>query len=545
MKLAEVMVKCLEHEGVRYIFGLPGEENMEMLDALRSSGSIEFVMVHHEQAAAFMADVYGRLTRKAGVCLSTLGPGATNLITGVADAFLDRAPMVALTGQTSRERMHKESHQHLDIVSTFRPITKWNTLLQKPEVVGEVVRKAFKVAEQEKPGPTHIDIPEDVTRADIECEVLTISERHEPEPQESTLRDALALMHRARFPMVLAGNGVVRSRASAALRRFVEKFQLPVATTFMGKGVIPFDHPLCFMSVGLQARDYISCGFERADLVVSIGYDMVEYHPELWHPKKDKKIIHIDHTPAEVDAWYVPEVEVIGDIATSLDRLTDMGSDREGDPGVNRLRDFILREIEQNRDDRSFPMKPQRILSDVRNALDPQDIVISDVGAHKLWIARMFPCYYPNTCIISNGFASMGIALPGAISAKLVHPDRNIVAVTGDGGFLMNVQELETAVRVRTPLVVLVMNDQSYGLIRWKQLTLYGRATAVDWGPINFKLLAESFGARGYKVEAAEELYSILKDALASRTVSVIDCPVDFNENIRLTDHLGHLICPI
>jgi len=545
MKVAEALVRCLEHEGVRYVFGLPGEENMEILDALSGSGTIAFVMVHHEQAAAFMADVYGRLTGRAGVCLSTLGPGATNLITGVADAFLDRAPMVALTGQTSRERMHKESHQHLDIVSTFRPLTKWSTLLQKPEVVAEVVRKAFKVAEQEKPGPTHIDIPEDVACAEIEFEELKIGERHEPEPKESTLRDALALIHKARFPMVLAGNGVVRARASAALRRFAEKFEIPVANTFMGKGVMPFDHPLCFMSVGLQARDYISCGFERSDLVVAVGYDMVEYHPELWNPKKDKKIVHIDRTPAEVDASYVPDIEVLGDIGNSLDRLTDMGAGRQGTSGANILREFIVREIEQFQDDTAFPMKPQKILSDVRKALGEQDIVISDVGAHKLWIARMFPCYHPNTCIISNGFASMGIAVPGAISAKIVHPDRKVVAVTGDGGFLMNVQELETAVRLGNPFAVLVLNDRSYGLIRWKQLTQYGRATAVDWGPIDFKLMAESFGARGYRVETAQELLPILREAISSRDVSVIDCPVDFNENIRLTEHLGHLICPI
>jgi acetolactate synthase-1/2/3 large subunit len=544
MKLAEGLVRCLEHEGVQYIFGLPGEENMAILDALIDS-SITFITVHHEQGAAFMADVYGRLTGRAGVCLSTLGPGATNLITGVADAFLDRAPMVALTGQVSRDRMHKESHQHLDIVSIFHPITKWNTLLQKPEIVPEVVRKAFKIAEQEKPGPTHIDIPEDVANMEIDCEPLFRKETHEPEPKDSTLREALALIHNARFPLVLAGNGVVRARASNALCRFAEKFEIPVSNTFMGKGVIPFDHPLSLMSVGLQARDYISCGFERADLVIAIGYDMVEYHPELWNHNKDKKIMHIDQSPAEVDASYVPSVEVLGDIGNSLDRMIEMGRAREGTPGVRILREFIMKEIEENRDDTSFPLKPQKIIGDLRDALGRKDIVISDVGAHKLWIARMFPCYHPNTCLISNGFASMGIALPGAMSAKMVHPEHKVVAVTGDGGFLMNVQELETAVRVGNPLVVLVLTDQGYGMIRWKQLMHYGRAFAVDWGPVDFKMLAESFGARGYRVEAAQELRPILNDALTTNQVSVIQCPVDFNENIRLTDHLGHLVCPI
>lgn len=544
MKVAEGLLRCLENEGVRHIFGLPGEENMEILDALHDS-SIQFVSTHHEQGAAFMADLYGRLTGRAGVCLSTLGPGATNLITGIADAFLDRAPLVALTGQASLDRMHKESHQLIDIVSIFHPVTKWNVLLQKPESVPEVVRKAFKLAEEEKRGPTHIDVPEDLASMDARFEPLPREDRQEPEPKDRTLRNALALIERARFPMILAGNGVLRSRASRALVRFAEKFQIPVANTFMAKGIIPFDHPLSFMAVGLQARDYVSCGFDRADLVIAVGYDMVEYHPELWNPDRNKTILHIDRTAAEVDDAYVCALEVVGDIATTLDRMTDMGTSREGRPSVSVLRDYIVNEFESFRDDRSFPLKPQKILSDLRTALDRRDILISDVGAHKLWIARMYPCYQPSTCVISNGFASMGIALPGAVAAKIVHPDRKVVAASGDGGFLMNVQELETAVRLGTPFVVLVWHDRGYGLIRWKQMNRYGRTTAVDWGDVDFCGLAKSFGAEGYRVQAAEELLPILREALASQRVSVVDCPVDFQENIRLTERLGQLVCPI
>lgn len=544
--VAEVLVKGLEQEGVDYVFGLPGEENMAILEALRGS-RVPFIATHHEQAAAFMADVTGRLTRKSGVCLSTLGPGATNLITGVADAFLDRAPLVALTGQVALGRMHKESHQYLDIVSTFRPITKWNTMLRLPDTVAEVIRKAFKVSQMETLGPCHIDIPEDI--ADQPTNVAPLNPPEEPlqkpEPSEATLKKALRLIAESRFPIVLAGNGVVRSKASRALIHFAETLQIPVTNTFMGKGVIPYSHPLSLMACGLQSRDYISCGFDRADLVIAVGYDMVEYNPSFWNPEKDKAIIHIAETPAEVDSAYIPKIEILGDIETTLECLARLGSPKSSRPEVSLLKEFIVSQLADHDLHQGFPMKPQKIIADLRKALDPADVVISDVGAHKIWLARLFPCFEPNTCIISNGFASMGISLPGAIAAKLVFPERHVVAFSGDGGFLMNLQELETAVRLGISLVVLVLNDRSYGLINWKQIQRYGRATGVEWGNIDYSKIAQGFGAKSFRVEASNELLPALNEALASSGVSVIDCPVDLNENMALTEKLGHIICPI
>jgi acetolactate synthase-1/2/3 large subunit len=536
MKATELIVKCLENEGVEYIFGVPGEENMDLLDALPGS-SIRLVMTRHEQGAAFMADVYGRLTGKAGVCLSTLGPGATNLITGVADANMDRAPLVALTAQAGQNRMHQESHQHLDIVSLFRPVTKWNTSLPIPDIIPEAFRKAFKLAQTEKPGATHLEIPEDVGRMETDAQPLLVQWPHPGGAAPEQIERAVRIISEAKCPVVLAGNGVIRGHASEALVRFAEKLDLPVATTFMAKGVIPDPHPLALGAIGLQTPDYVNHGFVEADVVIAVGYDVVEYAPRSWNPNRDKKIVHVDLSPAEVDAAYIVSVGVVGDIASSLDTLADQAA-RHSAPLDLRFRQLLRDELEQGRCDHSFPLKPQRILAELRSALADDDIVISDVGAHKLWLARLFPCLQPNTCIISNGFASMGIAVPGAVAAKLVHPSRRVVAVTGDGGFLMNSQELETAVRLNTPFVVLVFNDRTYGLIRWKQMNQFGRSAFVDFGNPDFVKYAESFGANGCRISSAEELAPALRAALNSNKLTIIDCPVEASENLRLTQRL-------
>jgi acetolactate synthase-1/2/3 large subunit len=539
MKASELIVKCLENEGVEYIFGVPGEENMDLLDALLGS-SIRFVMTRHEQGAAFMADVYGRLTGKAGVCLSTLGPGATNLITGVADANMDRAPLVALTAQAGHDRMHKESHQHLDIVTLFHPVTKWNTSLPIPDIVPEAFRKAFKLAQSEKPGATHIEIPEDVARMEIDGHPLLVQRLHPGGAAPEQIEKAAQIISGAARPVVLAGNGVIRGHSSEALVRFAEKLNIPVATTFMAKGVIPDTHPLALGAIGLQAPDYVNFAFAEADLVVAVGYDVVEYAPRSWNPKRDKKIVHVDMAPAEVDVAYIVSVGVVGDITSSLDALALKATPNSVAHGL-QFRQMLRDELEQGWHDASFPLKPQRILADLRSALADDDIVISDVGAHKLWLARLFPCLQPNTCIISNGFAAMGMAVPGAVAAKLVYPNRRVVAVTGDGGFLMNSQELETAARLETPFVVLVFNDRSYGLIRWKQMQHFNRPAFVDFNNPDFIKYAESFGADGYRIESAEELCPALRAALNSNKLTIIDCPVDAAENLRLTQRLGAL----
>ena len=546
MKASDLFVRCLENEEVRFIFGLPGEENMDLLESLRSS-SIQFVTTRHEQGAAFMADVYGRLTGKAGVCLSTLGPGATNLVTGIADANLDRAPLVAITGQTSLERTHKESHQFIDIVENFHPITKWNARLEKPEVIPEIIRKAFKIAQSEKPGSCHIEVPEDVAAHETaEASPLPYPKQaiiSGPDP--SAIRRAVSLIKESRYPIILAGNGVIRGHAASALQKFVEKTRIPVAHTFMGKGVIPYENDLSLLSIGLQAHDYVNCGFDKADLVIAVGYDLVEYSPRFWNPKRDKVIVHVDFTPSEVDAHYLPAIELVGDIRKILEHLEEDSSVGQTIDYYKALRSYILQDFEENSRNDSFPLKPQRILHDVRQVMGREDILISDVGAHKIWVARMYPAHMPNTVIISNGFASMGIALPGAIAAKLVFPDRKVLALAGDGGFLMNIQELETARRLGVKFVSLIFNDGRYGLIDWKQVRQFGKAFGVSFGNPDFVKLAEAFGVKGYRVESANRLLPILEEAFRQPDCAIIDCPVDYGENLKLTEKLGHLVVPV
>jgi acetolactate synthase-1/2/3 large subunit len=544
MKAAELFVRCLENEDVGHIFGIPGEENLDVMDAILDS-TLRFVTTRHEQGAAFMADVYGRLTGKAGVCLATLGPGATNLITGVADANMDRAPVVAIAGQAATTRMHKESHQYLDLVRLFEPISKYSTQIRAPQTVPEVVRKAFKVAQAEKPGVSFIDFPEDIAALEeANAEPLRVQAAAAPDPPSRKVDQAARVISEARYPVVMAGNGVIRARASAALVAFAETLNIPVATTFMAKGAMPCSHPLSLGTIGLQSRDYVSCGFDRADVIICVGYDMIEYHPYLWHPNRDKKIVHIDASPAEVDEHYILEVGVVGEIGSALAAIAESATPAEGSPAAG-LRRTILEEFEEHAADTGFPVKPQKILWDLRQALEPEDIVISDVGAHKMWVARMYQAERPNTCIISNGFASMGIALPGAIGARIAHPDRAVVAVTGDAGFLMNSQELETAIRIGTPIVVLVWTDAEYGLIKWKQMMHFGRESHIRFTNPDFVRYAESFGAAGFRVESAGELSTVLREALSHDGVSVIDCPVDYAENLKLTEKLGQLVCPI
>jgi acetolactate synthase-1/2/3 large subunit len=544
MKAAELFVRCLENEGVEYVFGVPGEENLDLMDALLDS-TIQFVTCRHEQGAAFMADVYGRLTGRAGVCLATLGPGATNLVTGVADANMDHAPLVAIAGQASTSRLHKESHQVLDLELMFQPITKYSSRLLSPNIIPEVVRKAFKLAQTEKTGAAFIEFPENIAKMLIDDAPLPVRLPETPEPSQERVEYAAELISEARNPIILAGNGVVRARAWKHLADFAAKLNIPIANTFMAKGVVPFGkNPLALGSAGLQANDYVSCGFSRADVILCIGYDLVEYHPFLWHPTRDRKIIHIDASQAEVDASYMTEVGVVGDIKHSLLRIAELATPHQGQP-MRALREALVEEMGQHSGDTGFPVKPQKIIWDLRTALNFEDIVICDVGAHKMWMARMFRCEYPNTCLISNGFASMGIAVPGAVAAKLVYPDRAVVAVTGDGGFLMNSQEIETAVRLGVAIVILIWNDGGYGLIDWKQMNHFKRASHVHFGNPDFVKYAESFGAKGYRIERTEDLMPTLKKAIADRTVSIIDCPVDYSENLKLTEKLGSLVCPI
>ena len=542
---AELFVRCLENEGVEYIFGIPGEENLDVIDALMDS-SIKFITVRHEQGAAFMADVYGRLTGRAGVCLATLGPGATNLVTGFADANMDRAPIIGLAGQGATTRMHKESHQVLDLVSLFRPISKYSTEILEPDIVPEIVRKAFKDAQAEKPGGSFISFPENIAEMEVgdDLQPLKVQSAAPPHPAQEKILQAAEIISNAKFPIIMAGNGVIRSLACKSLRSFAENLNIPVTQTFMAKGCIPFTHPLSLGTVGLQATDYVSCGFDRADVVICIGFDMVEYHPYLWHPDREKKIIHIDQRYAEVDAHYILESGVIGDISESLERIATLATP-QASAQTGNLREYIVNELDAYANDDSYPIKPQRILYDTRKVMADEDILISDVGAHKMWIARLYRCLLPNTCIISNGFASMGIGVPGAMAAKMVYPQRNILTITGDAGFLMNSQEIETALRYDIPFVIMIWRDNEYGLIKWHQQRRFERSGLIEFNNPDFVKYAEAFGAKGYRVEAAKDLIPTLRQAFADQTVAVVEVPVDYSENMKLTEKLGELVCPI
>lgn len=540
MKASELLVKCLEAEGVKYIFGIPGEETLDLLDALCDS-AITFIPTRHEQGAAFMANAWGRLTGRPGVCLSTLGPGATNLITGVADAFLDRSPMVAVTGQIEQLRIHKESHQYVDIVSIFKPITKWNARIEGASVIPEVVRKAFKLSSVEKPGPTHIELPEDVAVENTDERPVPPLVITYPEPEPHLIREAVRAIKEAKRPLILAGSSVIRGRASSALRKFAEKSHISVSTSFMGIGAVPADNEFFLSTYGLQPRDYISCGFDRADLVIAVGYDFAEFAPEYFNPDKDKKIIHIDFTPAEIDAHY-KALELAGDIAATLTILTEHVDFQKDHIYDAKLREMIKSSF--NIALRGFPLKPLKVIQEIRNNLKRDDILISDVGAHKIWIARFYPVYEPNTAIISNGYSSMGFAIPASISAKMLYPEKNVIAVCGDGGFMMSAAEFETAVRLGLPIVCLIFNDGGYGLIEWKQMKKFGREFGCRFGNPDFVKLAESFGAKGFRVRAEDELGPIIKDALSQKVPSVIDCPVDYSENLKLTETLKSIVCP-
>jgi acetolactate synthase-1/2/3 large subunit len=549
MKASDLFVKCLEAEGVTHIFGVPGEENADLMISLLDS-KIRFVLCRHEQAAAFMADAYGRLTGKAGVCLGTLGPGATNLVTGVADANMDRAPVVVLLGQGGTYRLHKESHQNMDAIAMYEPISKWAVSVNNARNVPEVVRKAFKLAEAEKPGATVIELPEDVAKQEVEAAPLKPRATRRAAADHKAVRQAVDIIAAAKNPIIVAGNGAIRKRAARQLHRLAHKAGIGVVNTFMGKGAIALDDPHCLFTVGLQGKDHVMPALDAADVVISVGYDLVEYSPSHWNKKVgDERIIHIDFWPAEVDSAYPVACEIVADVADALWQINEELNRRfEGKLPLfkiedrAKLRQRIQDDFAMEADDRSFPMKPQRIIADVRRFLGPDDILLSDVGAHKMWVARYYQCYAPNTCLISNGFCSMGFALPGSIGAKLAQPEHKVLSINGDAGFLMNVQDLETAARLKLNVVAMVWLDGEYGLIKWKQQNQFGgRHADLKFNNPDFELLAKSFGCWGRTLKRADELAPALEEAFKQPGPAIIAVPVDYAENLKLTKRLGQI----
>lgn len=540
---AELIVECLENEGVTHVFGIPGEENIRFVEAL-STSSIEYVLTRHEQGASFMAEVYGRLTGKAGVCSATLGPGAINLLLGVADATTNSTPLIAISAQVGMRRSFKESHQSVDLVSMFAPVTKWSALVATPGSVPEMVRKAFKLAQTERPGAVYLAVPEDVESADAPADAgpLHVNVPRPDDPSAAQLDRAAEILRSAKNPVVLAGHGAARTGAADAVRRFAETLGIPVATTFHGKGVMPDDHPLALGAVGFMRHDYVNFGFDSADAIVAVGYELQEFDPIRINPRGDTPIIHIHRFPAEVDTHYDVAVGLHADMGRSLDALaTAVGSDQGYSTGDGRIRDLLSGELERGRADDRFPLAPARIVADTRAALGRSDIALVDTGALKMWMARLYPTYEPNTCLISNGLSTMAWTLPGAIAAKIARPEAKILVATGDGSFLMNSQEIETALRVGTPMVILIWVDDAYGLISWKMDLEIGHNVDTRFNNPDFVAYAQSFGATGYRISSAAQLLPTLQEALAADTVSVIACPVDYSANNALIESLGEL----
>jgi acetolactate synthase I/II/III large subunit len=540
---AALLVRCLENEGVSLVFGIPGEENIRLIQALTDS-DIRYVLTRHEQAASFMAEMYGRVTGNAGVVSATLGPGAINLQLGVADATTNSTPVVALSAQVGHDRNYKESHQFIDLVNLFAPITQWSASVPSADAIPEMVRKAFKTAETERPGAVYLAIPEDIDAGTAAPELAPLPRNVvRPEaPSPAQIARAAKLLKDARRPIVLAGHGAARNRATQALVDFAHRLQLPVATTFHGKGAIPDDDPCAIGTIGFMRRDYVNFGFDDSDLIIAVGYELQEFDPGRINPDADKRIIHVHRFPAEVDVHYSVDVGIVGDISASLRALADAlgNGNRRSQPQAASF-SLLEQELERGQRDDRFPLAPQRIVADTRAALGRDDVVLVDTGALKMWMARLYPTYAANTCLISNGLSTMGFALPGALAVSLARPEAKVLAAVGDGSFLMHAQEIETAVRERIPLTVLIWEDEAYGLIEWKMDLELGRHSNVAFNNPDFVQFAASFGAQGYHVGAADELLPALREALTDDGVSIIACPVDYSENLRLTDRLGEL----
>ena len=548
-KASDLLVRCLETEGVEYIFGIPGEENADTMMSLLDS-KIKFILTRHEQGAAFMADVYGRLTGKVGVCLSTLGPGATNLATGVANANMDRSRLLAITGQKDSHLLHKESHQNMDVITMFKPITKWNWSIRNAKNIPEIVRRACKIALSEKPGATHIELPQDIAKQKSDIPPIVPQMLYRSTANHALIKQAAQIILEAKKPLLLIGNGCVREDASQSVRNFARKTGICSMNTFMAKGVIRDDEQRHLKTIGIKEADHALLAMKEADVVISIGQDLVEYSPRNWNSKLDKTIIHIDFTPSEVYTFYRPEVEIVSDIEDAVNSiLEEMEKQSQLHPEnikiprkdipetFRKIKYEVEMRTESFKDDMSYPIQPEKLVIDVRHALDEKDIVLSDVGAHKMWISKIYQAFEPNTCIIPNGFCSMGFALPGAIAAKMVYPQRNIVAMCGDAGFLMNVQELETAVRLKTPIIIVVWCDSDLGLISLKQMDEFGKTGFTGFENPDFVGLAKSFGANGYQVKSVKEFEERLEESKKeSEKPTIIAVDVDYTRNKILLD---------
>jgi len=539
MKASDLFVRCLEEEGVEYVFGVPGEENLDLLESLRTS-SIQLIVTRHEQHAAFMAATYGRLTGRAGVCLSTLGPGATNLVTGIAHAQLGGMPLVAITGQKPVSDNRQGTFQLIDVVATLRPLTKWNNSIVSGRTIPRQVRHAFKVAEDERPGAVHLELPEDVASEAVpRCEPQRRVQVRRPVAEEKAIAQAIEMIRQARKPILLVSAGANRKRIGKQLRKFVEATGIYAVSTQMGKGVLPDDHPQSLFSLGIHKKDYVHAAIEAADLVITVGYTIVEYPPAVWNENHEKRILHLDFRLAEPDEYYSPDLEVIGDVSHSLWAIhSRIGSVDFQESRFDKLREFIDDRLHRRDCSASYPLEPQCIVREVREFMGRRDILCLDNGIYKLWFARMYQTYAENTVLLDNALATMGAGLASAMAAKMVHPERKVVAVVGDGGFLMNSQDLETAVRLRQDLIVLLLRDDAYGFIRWKQQDMGFEDFGMSFGNPDFVRYAQAYGAHGLRLEEGETLGAKLREAEKLGGVVLVDCPVDYTVNEELSADL-------
>lgn len=547
VKASDLLVKALENEGVAYIFGVPGEENLDFLESLRKS-TIRLILTRHEQAAGFMAATYGRLTGKTGVCLATLGPGATNFVTAAAYAHLGAMPMLMITGQKPIKASKQGRFQIVDVVAMMRPITKFAKQIVNGNTIPSLVREAFRLAEEERPGPVHLELPEDIAAEAVKDGPLFIARPpSRPVCSETAIDDAVDLIRSAKHPLLLVGAGANRKRIIDALEQFVGKTGIPFFNTQMGKGVIGGFHELYIGTAALSDGDYLHCAIDRADLVINAGHDVVE-KPPFFMEHGGKQVIHVNFNPAAVDEVYFPQLELIGDIASSFRRLAARLDPVRGHDFsyFMRVRDEVLAHIGEGADDPRYPLIPQRIVADVRAVMPPDGVIALDNGMYKIWFARNYLTKQPNTVLLDNALATMGAGLPSAMTVAMLNPGRRVMAICGDGGFMMNSQELETAVRLGLDLVVLIINDDSYGMIRWKQAAQGLPDWGLEYGNPDFVKYAESYGAAGHRVGATENFVPILEGCFRDGGVQVVEVPVDYSDNKRvLIDELAERVCLI
>jgi len=533
-KAADLVVHCLENEGVEYVFGIPGEENLDLLESLRQS-NIKLVLTRHEQSAGFMAATYGRLTGRTGVSLSTLGPGATNLVTAGAYAFLGGMPMLMITGQKPIKKSKQGRFQILNVVNMMHPVTKYTHQFASADNIPSRIREAFRLAEEEKPGAVHLELPEDIAAELTESLPIAPSLHRRPVAEQKSIDAAVDKLKSARSPVLVIGAGANRKITAKVLKNLIEKTGIPFVTTQMGKGVVDERDPRFLGNAALSAGDYVHRAIEASDLIVNIGHDVIE-KPPFFMKQGGTQVIHVNFRSAEVDPVYFPQVEVIGDIANTVWQLTEALQDTShwDFSRVLKIREANEAHLAEGADDNRFPVYPQRLVADVRQALPSEGIVALDNGIYKIWFARNYKAHMPNTVLLDNALATMGAGLPSAMAAHLVYPQKPIVAVCGDGGFMMNSQELETAVRLKMNLTVVILRDDGYGMIRWKQSNMGFTDFGLDYGNPDFVRYAESYGANGHRVESAEGFLPLLQQCLAMPGVHVIDCPVDYSEN----DHI-------